>query len=384
MLNFTYYNPTRIVFGKGMISELKNLIPATARVMMVYGGGSIRRNGVYDQVEQALAGRTVVEFPGIEANPRYETCCRAVAQAKAEKIDFLLAVGGGSVIDGTKFIAAAVKYPGGDPWDILCQAAPIGDALPLGTVLTLPGTGSEMNGGAVISRNETQEKLFFISERTVPQFSILDPETTYSLPQRQFANGAVDAYVQVLEQYLTYDVGAVLQDRFAEGILLTLLSEVPKVQGHPKNYLLRANIMWCATNGLNGWIACGQPQDWASHMIGHELTALYGVDHGQSLAIVMPGVMEHQRQRKQKKLLQYAQRVWGLSAGDEASRIDEAIAKTEGFFRSLGVGTRLRDYDIPADAAPHVASRLADRNMLLGEHHDIGRNEVEAILALRA
>ena len=384
MLNFNYYNPTRIVFGKGTISELKNLIPKTAKTMLVYGGGSIRRNGVYDQVTAALGDGAVTEFGGIEPNPRYETCMKAIAQAKAEGVDFLLAVGGGSTIDATKFIAAATKYAGPDPWDILSNWPAVEDALPLGVVLTLPGTGSEMNAGAVISRNSTREKLYFVSEHTFPRFSILDPETTYSLPDRQFANGTVDAYVQVLEQYLTYDVDAPLQDRCSEGILLTLIAEAPKVKADPRNYEARANIMWCATNGLNGWIACGQPQDWASHMIGHELTALYGVDHGQSLAIVMPGVMQHERARKRTKLLQYAARVWGLVDGDEESRIDRAIAKTEEFFRSLGVATRLGECRIPAEAAPLVASRLADRKMLLGEHQDIGRKEVEQIVALRA
>ena len=383
MLNFTFYNPTKIVFGKGTIAEVKNLIPESAKVMLTYGGGSIRRNGVYDQIMQVLDGRRVIEFGGIEPNPDYATCMKAVGQVKAEGVDFLLAAGGGSVIDGTKFIAAAAKNAGSDPWDLLLNASLIRDALPLGTVLTLPGTGSEMNGGAVVSRHSTTEKLFFLSEHTFPRFSILDPETTYTLPERQFANGTVDAFVQVLEQYLTYDVDAPLQDRFSEGILLTLIEEAPKVKADPRNYNARANIMWCATNGLNGWIACGQPQDWASHMIGHELTALYGVDHGQSLAIVMPGVMQQQRGRKRKKLLQYAERVWGLT-GEEESRIDQAIAMTEEFFRSLGVGTRLADYRIPAESAPLVASRLAERKMLLGEHGDIGRQEVEQILSLRA
>ena len=383
MLNFTYYNPTRIVFGKGTIAELRNLIPAEAKVMMTFGGGSIRRNGVYDQVAQALQGRPVVEFGGIEPNPRYETCMKAVAQAKAGQVDFLLAVGGGSVIDATKFIASSLVYQGADPWDILSNWKLLRDAVPLGTVLTLPGTGSEMNGGAVISRDSIRQKLFFNSELTYPRFSILDPETTYTLPVRQFANGTADAFVQVLEQYLTYDVDAPLQDRSAEAILLALISEAPKVQANPRDYQARANIMWCATNGLNGWIACGVPQDWASHMIGHELTALFGVDHGQSLAIVMPGIMQHQRPRKGKKILQYAQRVWGLTEGDESSRIDGAIARTEAFFRSLGIGTRLADYQVPADAGPLVAERLAARKMLLGEHQDLGRKEVEEILALR-
>jgi NADP-dependent alcohol dehydrogenase len=384
MLNFTYHNPTRIVFGKGTISQVKDLIPEKAAIMLTFGGGSIRRNGVYDQIKQALDGHRVIEFGGIEPNPKYETCMKAITQVKAESVGFLLAAGGGSVIDGTKFIAAAAKYSGSDPWDLLRNWSLIRGALAFGTVLTLPGTGSEMNSGAVISRQSTTEKLFFLSEHTYPQFSILDPETTFTLPDRQFANGTVDAYVQVLEQYLTYDVDAPLQDRFSEGILLTLIAEAPKVKANPHNYNARGNIMWCATNGLNGWIACGQPQDWASHMIGHELTALYGVDHGQSLAVVMPGVMHHQRNRKRTKLLQYAARVWGLTDGDEESRIDLAIARTEAFFRSLGIGTRLADYRIPVESAPLVAARLADRKMLLGEHQDIGRNEVEQILSLRA
>jgi len=383
MLNFNYYNPTRIVFGKGTIAELKNLVPAAARVLVTYGGGSIRRNGVYDQVMAALGDRAVAEFGGIEPNPRYETCMRAVKLAKAERVDFLLAVGGGSVIDGTKFIAAALKYRGEDPWDLLGDWKLITAAMPFGTVLTLPGTGSEMNGGAVVSRNSTREKLFFITEHTCPRFSILDPETTYSLPERQFANGTVDAYVQVLEQYLTYNVNTPLQDRFAEGILLTLLEEAPKVKANPRDYDARANLMWCATNGLNNWFSCGVAQDWASHMIGHELTAVYGLDHGQTLAVVMPGVMQHQRRRKREKLLQYAQRVWGLDKGSEDERIDCAIARTEAFFRSLGASTRLKEYGVGAEAAQVVAARLAERKVLVGEHQDLGRKEVEEILALR-
>lgn len=383
MLNFNYYNPTRIVFGKGSIADLPKHIPGDATILMTYGGGSIRGNGVYGQVTAALAGRRVIEFGGIEPNPRYETLVKAVALAKAEGVDFLLAVGGGSVLDGTKFIAAAMPYGGADPWDLLSDWSLLKSAVPLGAVLTLPGTGSEMNGGAVISRDSTRQKLFFLSKRTYPQFSILDPETTYSLPPRQTANGAVDTFVHVLEQYMTYQAGAPLQDRFAESILRTLVEEAPKAMANPRDYDARANLMWCATNALNDWIACGVPQDWASHMIGHELTALYGVDHAQSLAIVAPGVMLHQRNRKRGKLLQYAARVWDIAEGGEESRIERAIARTEEFFRSLGVGTRLADYKIPADCGPVVARRLAERKMLLGEHQDLGSREVEEILALR-
>jgi NADP-dependent alcohol dehydrogenase len=384
MLNFTYYNPTRIVFGKGTIAELEKLVPRDAKVLLLYGGGSIQRNGVYDQVRRALARHSLVEHRGIEANPHYETCLQAVATVRAEKVAFLLAVGGGSVIDAAKFIAAAAVYPGAEPWDLIRDWSLVRGAVPLGAVLTLPGTGSEMNGGAVISRQTTREKLYFVSEHTFPRFSILDPETTYSLPPRQFANGAIDAFVQVLEQYLTYDVDAPLQDRFAEGILLTILQEAPKVQADPRNYAARANLMWCATNGLNGAIGCGVPQDWTSHAIGHELTALYGVDHGQSLALVMPLVMRHQRTRKRAKLLQYAQRVWGLTEGDgdEAARIEGAVAKTEAFFRSLGASTRLADCGVPPAAAAAVAARLARRNLRFGEHQDIGSKEVEEIMEI--
>ena len=389
MLNFNYVNPTRIVFGKGSIAQLPELIPASAKVLMLYGGGSIKRNGVYEQVQAALAGRRLTEFAGIEPNPRCETCVRALAQAKAEGSDFLLAVGGGSVIDAAKFIAAALKYRGADPWDLLRDWSKIRRAAPLGVVLTLPGTGSEMNGGAVISRDKisknssetNHEKLHFISEHVFPQFSILDPETTYSLPAKQFANGTIDAFVQTLEQYLTFPANAPLQDRYAEGLLQTIVEEAPKVLANPRDYDARANIMWCATQALNGLIGCGVPQDWASHMIGHELTALYGLDHGQTLALVMPRVMRHERQRKRTKLLQYAERVWRLSDGDEERRIDRAIACTEDFFRSLDMPTRLSECGVPTEAARLVARRLAKRKMFLGEHADLGAKEVEAILA---
>ena len=382
MLNFTYYNPTRIVLGRGTIAQLSQLIPAQAKILMTYGGGSIKQNGVYDQVTHALAGRHVVEFGGIEPNPRYETLMRAVALGRAENVDFLLPVGGGSVLDGTKFIAAAMPYQGDDPWKILTDGLLIRQAVPIGSVLTLPATGSEMNGTAVVSRDSTNEKLFFSSELTFPRFSILDPETTFSLPRRQFANGIIDTFIHVLEQYLTYPVDAPLQDRFAEGILLTLVEESPKIAADPNNYDARANLMWCATLALNGLIGCGVPQDWASHMIGHELTALYGVDHARSLALVMPRIMRHQRHRKRAKLLQYAARVWSLADGNEDSRIDRAIAQTEEFFQSLGVSSRWADHGIPSQAAALVARRLADRNMLVGEHQDLGPQEVEAILAM--
>ncbi len=384
MLNFTYHNPVKIVFGKGTIAELPKLVPPRAKVLLTYGGGSIKRNGVYEQVIRAMRDRSVIEFGGIEANPRYETCLRAVDLARAEGVGFLLAVGGGSVLDGTKFIAAAVPYQDADPWDMLLDWSLVpANPLPLGCLLTLPATGSEMNGGAVISRAATQEKRFFVTPQTFPRFSILDPETTYSLPPRQVANGVVDAWVHTTEQYLTFPADAPLQDRQAEAILLTLVEEGPKALADPQQYAVRANLMWCATQALNGLIGCGVPQDWATHMIGHELTACYGIDHAQSLALVLPGVLRCQKQRKRAKLLQYADRVWGLRDGDDDARVEQAIDKTEQFFRSLGVGTRLADYQIPRQAVGLVAARLAKRGMKLGEHQDLGEKEVQEILADR-
>ena len=401
MQNFTYHNPVQIVFGRGSIAELPKLVPAEAKVLMTYGGGSINRNGVYDQVATAMKGRRMLEFGGIEPNPRYETCMKAVEIVRAEGVEFLLAVGGGSVLDGTKFIAAAAPYQGKDPWEMLTNWARVpANPLPLGCVLTLPATGSEMNGGAVISRESIKEKLFFNSPHSFPRFSILDPETTFTLPPRQTANGVVDAFVHTTEQYLTYPADAPLQDRQAEAILLTLVEEGPKALSDPKNYAVRANLMWCATQALNGLIGCGVPQDWTTHVIGHELTALYGIDHAQSLAIVLPGVLQHQKARKRAKLLQYADRVvcstaalgcakargtaeGGCATNAEPARIDRAIAATEEFFRSLGVGTRLSDYNIPREAPELVASRLAKRRMRLGECQDLGEKEVKEILAMR-
>jgi NADP-dependent alcohol dehydrogenase len=382
--NFTYYNPTTIVFGKGMISRLPVYLPANAKILLVYGGGSIKANGVHKQVVLSMRNCDVTEFGGIEPNPRYETCMKGVELVRSKGIDFLLAVGGGSVIDATKFIAAAVPYQGEDPWDMLTEWDRIpANPLPLGCVLTLPATGSEANGGSVITRESTKEKLFFVTPRNFPRFSILDPETTYTLPPRQTANGVVDAFVHTIEQYMTYPSDAPLQDRQAEAILLTLIEEGPKALAEPRNYAVRANVMWCATQALNGLICCGVPQDWAAHMIGHELTALYSLDHGQSLALVLPGTLQHERSRKLAKLLQYGDRVWGIRDGDADTRAMQAIAKTEEFFRSLGVGTRFSDYNIPHEAIDVVAGRIAKRGMKLGEHGDLGGTAVKEILALR-
>jgi NADP-dependent alcohol dehydrogenase len=383
MLNFDFYNPTRIVFGEGQIAKLRDLVPAEARVLMLYGGGSIRTNGVYDEVKAALASHTMFEFGGIEPNPTYETLMKAIALVKAERIDFLLAVGGGSVIDGTKFVAAGALVDG-DPWSILEQHAKnVKAALPFGSVLTLPATGSEMNAGAVITRKATLEKFAFGSPHVYPKFSVLDPAKTYTLPARQVGNGIVDAFVHTMEQYMTYPAGAKVQDRFAEGLLSTLVEEGPKALAEPHNYEVRANLMWTATLALNGLIGAGVPQDWATHMVGHELTALYNLDHAQTLAVVLPAMLRVRRDAKRAKLLQYAERVWNIHDGSEDERIDAAIARTEAFFRSVGVGTRLPDYQLGAEAIEPVLKALeAHRMVKLGERRDVTLEVSRKVLEL--
>lgn len=386
MQNFTYSNPTQILFGKGSIAQLSKQIPANARVLMTYGGGSIKLNGVYEQVRAALAGFTVFEFGGIEANPRYATCMRAVELVQNEKIDFLLAVGGGSVLDATKFIALAPYYTASsDPWDFMAgrQMGPK-QALPIGSVLTLPATGSEMNGNLVISRDSTQEKFGYGSPAVYPKFSVLDPETSYSLPPRQVSNGIVDTFVHVMEQYMTYPTYAPLQDRQAEAILSTLVEEGPKAIAEPKNYEVRATLMWCATQALNGNISRGVPEDWTTHGIGHEITAFFGLDHAQTLAIVMPGLWHNQFVNKQAKLSQYGRRVWGLT-GDDNSVALAAIDKTDEFFRTVGVPTRFADYGVDKqDAANKIAGRFAERGLKgMGERGSVGVEEVRAILLSR-
>lgn len=372
MLNFDFYNPTRIVFGQGRIAEIDHLVPQAARVLVLYGGSSARKNGTLDEVKAALGRRYVEEFSGIEPNPTYETLMRAVKQVKANNLDFLLAVGGGSVIDGTKFVAAAV-YADADPWDILLKhGASVEQALPYGTVLTLPATGSEMNDGSVVTRAEIKAKLFFTSEHVFPQFSILDPSKSYTLPPRQLANGVVDAYTHVMEQYLTYPVGALVQDRFAEGLLSTLIEIGPKLLANPQDYNLQANLMWTATLALNGLIGSGVPGDWATHMIGHEITALHGLDHAQTLAIILPSMLSVRRESKRAKLLQYGERVWNIIEGSEDERIEAAIAKTRGFFESLQMKTRLSHYQITKEAIPALLKQLETHGMVaLGEHQDV-------------
>lgn len=369
MQNFEFYGPTRVVFGKDTIKELSRLIPRDRKILMTYGGGSIKKNGVYEQVKKALEGYDLLEFGGIEPNPKYETLAKAVEIVKKEGVNFLLAVGGGSVLDGTKFIALASKYDGDDAYDaIMIRAEHPASAIELADVITLPATGSEMNNGGVISRISTSEKLAFHNLNVFPKFSVIDPTVTFSLPERQTINGVVDTFVHTMEFNCTYDVNSPLQDIWAMGILRTLISEAPKVLANPKDYDARANLFWCATCGLNYWISCGVPQDWSTHMIGHELTAFYGIDHGQSLAIVQPRLLRNQKVAKSYKLAKIAREVFGINESVDLKAADMAIDKIEEFYNSIGMKTRLADYGInPEEAAEKIRDRFRKRNVAFGE-----------------
>lgn len=382
MENFKFSNPVKIIFGKGMIKELTKEIPISMKVMILYGGGSIKSNGVYEQVISALQNHQVTEFGGIEPNPHYETCMEAVNIIEQEKIDFLLAVGGGSVIDATKFIVAAACCEN-DPWKLMTGEIPIRDAMPFGTVLTLPATGSEMNKNFVVTKASTKEKLACSSPFVFPKFSVLDPETTYSLPVKQTANGIADAFIHVLEQYLTTPQEAFIQDYFAESILKVLLEKGIQVFQSPYDYDIRANLMWASTWALNEWIAQGVSEDWATHMIGHELTAFYGIDHGQTLAIVLPGVMHLLRAQKEEKILRLGKNVFGIDSGTIDERIDMTINQIDQFFRSIGIKTKLSEYGLGIDAIAPIIERFKERKWQLGEAGNIDYEMIEKILRSR-
>jgi NADP-dependent alcohol dehydrogenase len=384
MKNFTFFNPTKIIFGENAISKIADEIPDNHRVMIVYGGGSIKKNGVYEQVIAAFKGCQVIEFGGIEANPQFSTLMKAVEKCRREDVDFLLSVGGGSVLDGTKFIAAATPFEG-DPWDIPEHGAKVISALPFGAVLTLPATGSEMNPFAVISRKETGQKLAFgASPLTNPKFSVLDPLITRSLPERQRGNGVVDAFAHVTEQYLTFPQDAQVQDRYAEAILITLIVNGDAYVKNPDDMDAAKNIMWAATMALNGLLSCGVATDWATHRIGHELTALFEIDHARTLAIIWPGLMRKMKNEKGEKLLQFARQVWKINNGTPDERIEKAIKKTEDFFNSMGIPTRLSDYNLnDGDVEKVVENLIRNKQTELGEHKTVTPEKVREILISR-
>jgi NADP-dependent alcohol dehydrogenase len=386
MLNFELYNPTNYVFGKGQTQKLTTLVPKGVKILLAYGGGSIFKNGVYDQVKAALTGFEIIEFGGIEPNPRFETLMKAVEIVREQKITFILAVGGGSVIDGVKFISGAVHYEG-NPIEILKNRVLFTDVtkvIPFGTVLTLPATGSEMNSGAVVTIEATQEKLVLGGSALFPKFSICDPMVIVSLPKRQIQNGVVDAFTHVMEQYLTYPHDALLQDRIAESILQTLVEIGPRVVDNPTDYKLASNYMWCATMALNGLIQKGVPSDWATHMIGHELTALYEIDHARTLAIIGPNLYRVLFETKKEKLAQYGERVWNITGNSVEDKAEKAIEKTVEFFHSMGMKTKLSentaDYENTAD---FIVNRFEERGWkALGEKQNITLEKVKAIVEM--
>lgn len=382
MQNFDFFNPTHIVFGKDRLRELDNLVPTSAKVLILFGGGSIKKFGTLEKVIDALKDRKIFKFGGIEPNPKFETLIKAVEIVKNKNIDFLLAVGGGSVIDGTKFVNLAANYKGENTADLLINNSALGKvqtSISIGTVLTLPATGSEMNSGAVISYNHG--KFFVISPLSFPKFSILDPTLTFTLPPSQIANGIVDTFIHVVEQYVTYPAEGRFQDRAAEGILQTLIEIGKQTIDDPEDYNSRANLVWSATMALNGLIGSGVPQDWTTHMIGHELTAIFGLDHGKTLAILQPSVWQIRKENKREKLLQYAERVWNITEGDDDSKIDSAINKTRAFFEDLGIKTHLSDYGITSDKIDDVIVALEKHGMTaLSETGDLTPNICREIL----
>lgn len=382
MYNFEFKNQTEILFGKGQAAKISRRIPKSANVLFLYGGGSIKSNGVYKDVCSALEGISYVEFAGVEPNPTYETLSKALPIMQEHKIDFILAVGGGSVIDSAKFLAAAHNFEG-EPWDILEKGARFSNPLPIGAVLTLPATGSESNGNAVVTKKSTHQKLPFGHPSLQPMFAVLDPVYTYSLPPKQISNGTVDAFVHVIEQYLTYPVNSPIQDGFAETILKTLIQEGPKALENPSDYDTRANVMWAATMALNGLIGQGVPQDWATHMIGHEFTALYGLDHAQTLAIVLPSLMRKQKHHKKAKIIQLGTQVFKLSAASDDALVDKTIEATQAFFEQMQVKTRISDYGLAKSAIGEVLNKLEENARLkLGEHNDITLDVSKEILEM--
>ncbi len=384
MLNFEFKNPTKIIFGKGQIVKLPKEIPAKSKILLLYGGGSIFKNGIYDQVKAALKDFEVIEFGGIPANPEYEVLVDALKIIKGQGITFLLAVGGGSVIDGTKFLASAALYTGENPWDILKNNIRTEVGMPFGTVLTLPATGSEMNSGAVITNKATQEKLGMGGPGLFPLFSICDPEVIKSIPQRQIANGITDAFTHVLEQYMTYPVQAYLQDRLAESVMQTLVQVAPVIMKDPSDYTAAANFMWSCTMALNGLIQKGVPNDWAIHAMGHELTALYHIDHARTLAIIAPSHYAYNIESKKEKLAQYGERVWGINDGNVLEKAKLAIVKTEEFFHSLGIDTKLSQYTSDYQkSADFIKNRFTERNWVgLGENKSLTPNDAHNILEM--
>lgn len=382
---FQFHNPTRIVFGRGSVEQLGALAkPFGQTVLLVYGSGSIKRSGLYESVLAQLQsiGARVSELPGIEPNPRLATVKKGIEIARANRVDLILAVGGGSVIDAAKAIAVGVPYEG-DVWDFCMRKAVIREALPLGTVLTLAATGSEMNGNSVITNWETQQKRSFGCAHAYPKFSILDPSLTFSVPHNQTVNGSVDIMSHVFEQYFSLTENTPLQERFCESILQTVIENVPIALAEPDHYDARANLMWAGTMALNGVISVGVAQDWASHAIEHEISAIYDIPHGAGLAIVFPNWMKYVHRQRLDRFVQFATRVWGIDpAGKSAEETALAgIDATRSFFTRIGAPASLADFQIGSDRLDRMADE-AVRFGPIGSFRKLNREDVRAILEM--
>ncbi len=379
MYNFQFQNTTKLIFGKGQIATLNQQLPKGTKILLTMGGGSVKANGIYDQVIKALEGYELIEFWGIEPNPRVETLRKAIELGRKESVDFILAVGGGSVLDGTKLISVGIPSSA-DAWDIVIGKNAMGQHIQFGSVLTLPATGSEMNRGAVISNDATGEKYPFYSN--YPTFSILDPTATFSLPKHQIACGLVDTFVHTMEQYMTSVGVSPLMDRWSEGIIQTLIEIAPKIMEDQTDYDQMSNFMLCATMALNGFISMGVTQDWATHMVGHELTALTGITHGHTLSIIFPAMLSVMREQKLDKILQYGERIWGITEGSDNERVDATIEATKKFFKSLGLKTTLSENGVGEDVTKEIVERFRVRGTKLGECQSVTYKEVEQVLAI--
>ncbi|WP_138418826.1 iron-containing alcohol dehydrogenase [Aquibacillus sediminis] len=383
MNNFTYHNPTKLIFGKAQTEQLTAEVPKYGKkVLMVYGGGSIKRNGLYDLVKEKLAeiDAEVFELPGVEPNPRVSTARKGIDICKKEGIDFLLAVGGGSTIDCTKAIAVGAKTDT-DIWDIVTKKAVAEDALPFGTVLTLAATGSEMNAGSVITNWETNEKHGWGSPYAYPKFSILDPVNTFSVPRNQTVYGIVDMMSHALEHYFHHETNTLLQDRMVEGLLQTVIETAPKLLEDLESYEHRATILYNGTMALNGMVNMGYQGDWATHNLEHAVSAVHDIPHGGGLAILFPHWMKHTLDANVGRFKQLAERVFEVEAEGKSDRevALEGIEKLREFWNSIGAPSRLADYEITEDSVEEMADKTVIARPEFGNFQKLTKQDSIAI-----
>ncbi|MFD1416465.1 iron-containing alcohol dehydrogenase [Oceanobacillus jeddahense] len=380
MENFIYHNPTKLIFGQGQIEKLSGEIqPYGSRILMVYGGGSIKRNGIYDRVLEELKkiNAKVFELSGVEPNPRISTVREGVRICREQKIDFILAIGGGSTIDCTKAIAVGAVTDA-DMWDVVTKKEKPAGALPFGTILTLAATGSEMNSGSVITNWETNEKHGWGSPYTYPKFSILDPVHTFSVPRDQTIYGLVDMMSHVLEHYFHHEDNTPIQDRWCEGILLTLIDVGPRLLADPENYAYRSTAMLGGTLALNNMLNLGYRGDWATHNLEHAVSAVHDIPHGGGLAILFPNWMRHVLDESNvHRFKQLAVRVFDVDTRGKSDKVValEGIDRLREFWNELGAPSRLADYDIDASTLEEMAEKTVVANPTFGNYRALTKKD---------